>query len=153
VYNSEVNSLGWRTRGAAAATATNWMGGFIVTQFTKIGVDTLHWRFYLSMSTSSTSHGTSTNLSTVFAIICYSYFPIVFCLYPETSRRTLEDMDEIFIQNSSAFVFSNKSLTSRERPQLFVDAEARRVEDGATSKVAEVDIKSPQVSTHVERMA
>jgi hypothetical protein len=62
-------------------------------------------------------------------------------------------MDEIFIQNSSAFVFGNKSLTSRERPQLFVDAEARRVEDGATSKVAEVDVKSPQVSTHVERMA
>jgi hypothetical protein len=48
VYNSEINSLGWRTRGAAAATATNWMGGFIVTQFTKIGVDTLKWRFYLS---------------------------------------------------------------------------------------------------------
>lgn len=47
VYNSEINSLGWRTRGAAAATATNWMGGFIVTQFTKIGVDTLKWRFYL----------------------------------------------------------------------------------------------------------
>ena len=49
VYNSEVNSLGWRTRGAAAATATNWMGGFIVTQFTKVGVDNLGWKFYLSM--------------------------------------------------------------------------------------------------------
>lgn len=48
VYNSEVNSLGWRTRGAAAATATNWMGGFIVTQFTKVGVDNLKWKFYLS---------------------------------------------------------------------------------------------------------
>ena len=48
VYNSEINSLAWRNRGAAAATATNWMGGFIVTQFTAIGVDKLHWRFYLS---------------------------------------------------------------------------------------------------------
>lgn len=48
VYNSEINSLGWRTRGAAAATATNWMGGFIVTQFTKVGVNNLHWKFYLS---------------------------------------------------------------------------------------------------------
>jgi len=48
VYNSEVNSLGWRTRGAAAATATNWMGSFIVTQFTKIGVNNLKWKFYLS---------------------------------------------------------------------------------------------------------
>ena len=48
VYNSEVNSIGWRVRGAAAATATNWMGGFIVTQFTKAGVDNLKWGFYLS---------------------------------------------------------------------------------------------------------
>jgi hypothetical protein len=48
VYNSEINSLGWRSRGAAAATATNWMGSFIVTQFTKVGVDNLGWRFYLS---------------------------------------------------------------------------------------------------------
>ena len=52
VYNSEINSLGWRTRGAAAATATNWMGGFIVTQFTSVGVNTIHWRFYLSESQS-----------------------------------------------------------------------------------------------------
>lgn len=50
VYNSEINSLGWRTRGAAAATATNWLGGFIVTQFTKVGVNNLRWRFYLSQS-------------------------------------------------------------------------------------------------------
>ncbi|RYP66835.1 hypothetical protein DL769_005930 [Monosporascus sp. CRB-8-3] len=48
VYSAEVNSLGWRTRGAAAATATNWIGGFAVTQFTKVGVDRLGWAFYLS---------------------------------------------------------------------------------------------------------
>ena len=48
VYSAEVNSLGWRTRGAAAATATNWIGGFAVVQFTKVGIDRLHWAFYLS---------------------------------------------------------------------------------------------------------
>ncbi|KAA8649913.1 hypothetical protein EYZ11_009022 [Aspergillus tanneri] len=96
VYNSEINSLGWRTRGAAAATATNWMGGFIVTQFTKVGVDNIKWRFYL-------------------------------ILYPETSRRTLEDMDEIFIRNKSLIVCGKSSLTQRERPHEFVDAEMHRI--------------------------
>lgn len=47
VYNSEINSLGWRVRGAAAATATNWMSGFVIVQFTKVGVDNLGWAFYL----------------------------------------------------------------------------------------------------------
>ena len=50
VYNSEINSLGWRARGAAAATGTNWICAFCVTQFTKVGVNNLHWRFYLSKS-------------------------------------------------------------------------------------------------------
>ncbi len=50
VYNSEINSFGWRARGAAAATATNWMGSFVVVQFTKAGVTNLGWAFYLSMS-------------------------------------------------------------------------------------------------------
>ncbi|KAH8434860.1 sugar porter family MFS transporter [Aspergillus melleus] len=111
VYNSEVNSLGWRTRGAAAATATNWMGGFIVTQFTKVGVDNIHWRFYL-----------------MFAIIVWAYFPVIYCLYPETSRRTLEDMDEIFIRHKSPIVCGNRSLTQRKRPQEFVEAESKRIE-------------------------
>ncbi|CAI4212103.1 unnamed protein product [Parascedosporium putredinis] len=110
VYNSEINSIGWRTRGAAAATATNWMGGFIVTQFTKAGVNNLKWGFYL-----------------IFAIICWAYFPVVYCFYPETTRRTLEDMDEIFIQNPSIFVCGKPDLTQRQRPQAFIEAEQQRI--------------------------
>jgi hypothetical protein len=53
VFNSEINSLGWRSRGAAAATGTNWMGGFIVVQFTKTGVNNLGWGFYLREFTAS----------------------------------------------------------------------------------------------------
>lgn len=94
-------------------------------------------------------------LYAVFAIICYAYFPIVFCIYPETSRRTLEDMDEIFIHNSSVFVFGLSEMTQRERPQLFVDAEAKRIEDGASSEVgkAVLDEKERHLTTHVETMA
>ncbi|KAI4862363.1 putative sugar transporter [Hypoxylon rubiginosum] len=110
VYSAEVNSLGWRTRGAAAATATNWLFGFVVTQFTKVGVDRLGWAFYL-----------------IFGVICFTYFPIVFCFYPETSNRTLEDMDHMFIQNPSIFVFGKADMTQRRRPKNFIDAEVARI--------------------------
>ncbi|KAI2637116.1 general substrate transporter [Hypomontagnella submonticulosa] len=116
VYNSEINSLGWRTRGAAAATATNWMSAFIIVQFTKVGVDNLGWGFYL-----------------LFAGFCWSYLPVVFLFYPETSRRTLEDMDEIFAHRGSLFVFRDKTLTQRSRPQAFADAEQRRIADISSS--------------------
>ncbi|KAI0387868.1 general substrate transporter [Hypomontagnella monticulosa] len=118
VYNSEINSLGWRTRGAAAATATNWMSAFIIVQFTKVGVDNLGWGFYL-----------------LFAGFCWSYLPIVFLFYPETARRTLEDMDEIFTRQNSLFVFRDRALTQRNRPQALADAEQRRIADGSPTGV------------------
>ena|ERR1700709_1342934 len=91
----------------------------------------------------------------VFAVICYAYFPVAFLLYPETSRRTLEDMDEIFIRSSSIFVFQDKVLTQRERPDLFIDAETRRIDDGVNSKVGEATsgIKEREISSHVETLA
>ncbi|KAI1386409.1 general substrate transporter [Hypoxylon trugodes] len=116
VYNSEINSLGWRTRGAAAATATNWMCGFVIVQFTKVGVDNLGWGFYL-----------------LFAGFCWSFLPIVFLFYPETSRRTLEDMDEIFKHNFSIFVFKDKALTQRSRPQELIEAERRCIVEALES--------------------
>ncbi|KAI1083445.1 general substrate transporter [Whalleya microplaca] len=111
VYNSEINSLGWRTRAAAAATATNWMSGFITVQFTKVGVDNLGWGFYL-----------------IFAGFCWSFLPIIFLFYPETSHRTLEDMNEIFKRSNSPFVFMDSILTQQDRPQFYVEAEQRRVQ-------------------------
>jgi hypothetical protein len=37
-------------------------------------------------------------------------------------------MDEIFRQSKGVFVFTDKTLTQRERPQAFMDAERRRIE-------------------------
>lgn len=57
VYSAEVNSLGWRTRGAAAATSVNWFFGFVVVQITKVGLDHLKWRFFLSKRSSCSQKG------------------------------------------------------------------------------------------------
>lgn len=130
MYNSEINSLGWRTRGAAAATATNWMASFIVTQFTKVGVQNLGWGFYLCES-SIDYVKLYADSAAVFACFLYSYFPIIWAFYPETTQRTLEDMDEIFKRNPGIFVFGDKDLTQRARPGAFVEAENTRVGQAA----------------------
>jgi hypothetical protein len=46
-------------------------------------------------------------------------------------------MDEIFIQNPSIFVFGKSDLTRRERPQAFIDAEARRIAAAEADGVGE----------------
>lgn len=92
-------------------------------------------------------------LPPVFAVVCWSYFPVVFCVYPETSRRTLEDMDEIFIQNPSVFVFGKADMTQRERPQAFIDAEALRIADAETTELGqEVRDGKGLHTTHFERV-
>lgn len=50
VYQAEINSLAMRTKGAAAATATNWLFGFVCTQFTPTGIKNIGYRFYVSKS-------------------------------------------------------------------------------------------------------
>ncbi|KAK7977376.1 hypothetical protein PG988_004866 [Apiospora saccharicola] len=117
VYSAEINSLGWRSRGAAAATGTNWLMAFVVVQFTKAGVDNLRWAFYL-----------------IFAAFCLCFAPVVFCFYPETSNRTLEDMDQIFIRNPSVWVCGINEMTQRARPQALIEAETERIaSDGGGS--------------------
>ncbi len=73
----------------------------------------------------------------VFSGFCWSYLPIVYLLYPETSRRTLEDMDEIFRGHSPILVFRDPLLTQRSRPQTLVDAERRRIDASTSSDETE----------------
>jgi hypothetical protein len=68
----------------------------------------------------------------VFACFLYSYFPVVYFIYPETTQRTLEDMDEIFKSNPGILVYRNKNLTQRARPEAFKQAEQARIIEAAT---------------------
>lgn len=121
VILSEIPSVSNRTAAAGAATATNWIGSFIVSQFTPPGVKNLNkWGFYF-----------------LFACFCLSYLPISYFFYPETMNRTLEDIDEMFLYSKSVFVFNDKSLTQKSRPQIFIDREQERIENARTLRQEE----------------
>ncbi|TVY32146.1 Sugar transporter [Lachnellula subtilissima] len=136
VYQAEVNSLAMRTTGSAAATATNWLFGFVCTQFTPTGIRNIGYRFYI-----------------IFAAFNLLFIPVVYFLYPETANRTLEDIDEYFDVDSShptIIPFGDKATKSTARPQEALDAEVRRVtvadKKGAAQKSSVVHIE--QVDQH-----
>ncbi|EGV61722.1 MFS general substrate transporter [Yamadazyma tenuis ATCC 10573] len=110
VYSSEINSIAWRTRGAAVAAATNWICGFCITQYTDIAVTNMRWGFYL-----------------LFAMIVLCYAPIVYFFYPETAKRTLEDINYMFDEYDTIFLGKHKELRQLSRPQAFIDAEFDRL--------------------------
>ena len=73
LYPTEINSLPMRTKGAAVATATNWITNFVIVEIPPIGIQSLGWRFWI-----------------VWTVFNAAFMPVIYFLYPETSNRSLE---------------------------------------------------------------
>ena len=110
LYPTEINSLSMRTKGAALGTATNWIVNFMVVEITPIGIQSLHWKFYI-----------------IWTVFNFSFVPLTYFFYPETSDRTLEDIDRFFRENQHVFVHKDKNAVSSKRPQAYVEHEQREI--------------------------
>ena len=82
LYPAEVNSLSMRTKGAALATAMDWLFNYVVVQTTPIGIHYLHWGLYL-----------------IYATFNAAFVPIVYYLIVETAGKSLEQIDRWFQSN------------------------------------------------------
>lgn len=87
-----------RTKGAALGTAANWIFNFMVVEITPISIESLGWRFYI-----------------IWTVFNASFAPIVYLFYPETSDRTLEDIDRLFRENGDILIFKDKNAVSAKR--------------------------------------
>lgn len=138
VYQAEVNSLAMRTQGAAAATATNWLFGFVCTQFTPTGIRNIGYRFYISELPSQLLPQVVyySNQFPVFACFNLIFIAVVYFLYPETANRTLEDLDAYFDRDSghkTIIPIGDKVAKQTARPLEVIEAEARRVAESKTT--------------------
>ncbi|OZJ05384.1 hypothetical protein BZG36_01976 [Bifiguratus adelaidae] len=87
LYATEVAPLSVRVPITSISTGTAWLFNFVVAEVTPIGFTDIRARYYI-----------------VFA--CMNFFlilPSVYFLFPETNGRTLEEVDEIFLQSNSIF--------------------------------------------------
>ncbi|KAG1504870.1 hypothetical protein G6F46_000686 [Rhizopus delemar] len=79
VYPAELYSQGVRAKALGISTASNWLFTYIVLQLTPIMLERIHWRTYVLFCV----------MSFIIAIIVHYYFP-------ETSGKSLEEVDLIF---------------------------------------------------------
>lgn len=79
LYPAEINPTRTRTQANAVSTCTNWLFNFTVVMITPVMVDGIGWGTYL-----------------FFAAWNGVMIPTVYFFYPETSGRTLEEIDMIF---------------------------------------------------------
>lgn len=86
LYATEVAPLQLRAAISAVATAAVWTFNFLVAEVTPVGFDTIGYKYYI-----------------VFAVINAAIIPVVYFFFPETNGRSLEELDDIFLQSKSVF--------------------------------------------------
>ena len=130
LYPVEINSLAMRTKGAAVATASNWISNYCVVQATPPGIENLGWKFYLIWMSFNIIF-VPVRLSLPLPVHPRLTQPpqLIWLVYPETSNRHLEDIDRLYRENQGmVFVFRNKDATSMQRPTHYVDVEKERMQ-------------------------
>ena len=78
----------------------------MVVEITPTGIEKLGWQFYI-----------------IWTIFNASFVPIVYIFYPETSDRSLEDIDRLFRENSDIFIFRDKNAIAAKRPAAYFERE------------------------------
>lgn len=82
LYPAEVNSLSMRSKGAALATASDWLFNWVVVQTTPLGIHHLGWMLYL-----------------IYAALNAVFIPFVYYFIVETAGKSLEEIDRWFMAN------------------------------------------------------
>ncbi|CAI4211669.1 unnamed protein product [Parascedosporium putredinis] len=96
LYPAEINPLKTRAKANAVSTVSNWLWNFFIVMITPVLIDKISWGTYL-----------------FFAVLNAIFFPIIYFLYPETSQRTLEEIDHIFakgFEENMSYVRAAKEL-------------------------------------------
>ena len=79
VYASEVWSLGTRAHGMAIASLANWLFNFALGLFVPPAFKNIKWKTFI-----------------VFGVLCLGAAAQAFVSYPETARKSLEEIEEMF---------------------------------------------------------
>ncbi|KAK0730914.1 sugar transporter, partial [Lasiosphaeris hirsuta] len=84
LYPAELSPIKTRAKANAISTCTNWMFNFFVVMIVPIMITNIGWGTYI-----------------FFAVMNALFLPIIWFLYPETARRSLEEIDIIFAKGFS----------------------------------------------------
>ncbi|CAJ2509773.1 Uu.00g056730.m01.CDS01 [Anthostomella pinea] len=102
LYPAEIVPLRIRAPANAMSTSANWIFNFLVVMITPVAFDSIGYQTYI-----------------IFAVINAFMVPSVYFFFPETSYRSLEEMDSIFHKVSGAKGFLTVVGVARNAPRRY----------------------------------
>jgi hypothetical protein len=117
LYPAEINPLRTRAKANAVSTCSNWLFNFLIVMVTPVMIANIQWGTYL-----------------FFAVVNACFIPVIYFFYPETKKRSLEEIDLIFakgylekisyVQASFDMPFlSDREVEAMAREYGFVDSD------------------------------
>ncbi|KAJ5520821.1 hypothetical protein N7463_001274 [Penicillium fimorum] len=94
VYPPEIFSMNMRGRATSMTTATNWFVNFWFALYIPTAMEQISWKLYI-----------------IFAGLCYLMAIVIYLFYPESAGKTLEEMDLLFQEGRTKWVFKDKEAT------------------------------------------
>lgn len=98
LYPAEVTNLAIRIQANALSTCSNWLSNFVIVMITPPAFANLQYRTYI-----------------IFAVLNAAIIPCVYFFFPETSRRSLEEIDLYFAKAYAEKVSPVKMSTQMPR--------------------------------------
>jgi hypothetical protein len=103
-----------RTHSAAIAAASDWIFNYLVVQITPISISNIRWKTYI-----------------IFFVLNVAFAIIVWLFYPETSGRSLEEIDALYLGDN------NRRIVIDKRGRLLPGFSRRLISnsDGAATEI------------------
>ncbi|KAK3716636.1 hypothetical protein LTR37_006266 [Vermiconidia calcicola] len=98
-YSSEIQPLSTRNKATAVGVAAHWMSNFVVVFVTPIGLNSIEGNYYW-----------------IWAIVNASFVPLVYFFGVETAGRSLEMVDQGFLEEPRVLMGLNKNHREVLRP-------------------------------------
>lgn len=93
-YSAEVQPLRVRNKATAVGVLSHWLSNFVVVMVTPIGLDAIRGNFFW-----------------IWAVMCLLFVPLTYVFGIETAGRSLEQVDQMFMQEPRACMGLSKNHT------------------------------------------
>lgn len=117
-YSAEVQPLRVRNKATAVGVLCHWLSNFVVVMVTPIGLDSIRGNYFW-----------------IWAVICLLFIPLTYIFGIETAGRSLEQVDQMFIQEPRACMGLSKNHTKVTR-----------------TTAAEEEVRYKRFATHHEKV-
>ncbi|KAJ4410129.1 high affinity glucose transporter [Didymella pomorum] len=125
VYPPELFPLRVRGKAVALTTSSNWIFNFALSYFVPPAFVNIQWRVYI-----------------IFGVFCAAMAIHTFFLFPETAGKTLEDIEEMFMEGIPAWKTKVDYSNSRNAEKGNVDPEKLGGFDKSSIKMEHADVKA-----------